>query len=51
MLGTPAAHGMIPRAMARLFAVAAELRSSGWTFDMKARARTRTMEHLSFLVS
>jgi hypothetical protein len=35
MLGTPAQHGMIPRAMAQLFATSAELEASGWSFDMK----------------
>jgi hypothetical protein len=35
MLGTPAQHGMIPRAMAQLFAASAELEASGWSFDMK----------------
>lgn len=35
MLGTPAQHGMIPRAMAQLFAASAELEAAGWSFDMK----------------
>ncbi len=35
MLGTPAQHGMIPRAMAQLFAASTELEAAGWAFDMK----------------
>lgn len=38
MLGTPAQHGMIPRAMAQLFATSAELEAAGWSFDMKVCA-------------
>ncbi len=38
MLGTPAQHGMIPRAMAQLFAASTELEAAGWAFDMKVKS-------------
>lgn len=41
MLGTPAQHGMIPRAMAQLFAASAQLEAAGWAFDMKVHLRPR----------
>ena len=37
MLGSPEAHGVIPRAMEQVFRSAAELKDQGWTFEMKVR--------------
>ena len=35
MLGSPEAHGVIPRAMEQVFRSATELKDQGWTFEMK----------------